>query len=98
MKFNYNQIIKWWDSNNYSKVTIILTGNNKLEVQLEDVIGYYHPLHSRYQVRIIQTDGYVQYWFNISFESVDINSNVVKLEELWDHQNVLANVESSATV
>ena len=57
-----------------SIATVILTGNNTIEVQSGDVVGYYHPPQSRYRVRTIQTDGYIQYHFNGSHESVDLNS------------------------
>ena len=54
--------------------TIILTGNNTIEVQSGDVVGYYHPLQSRYRVRTIQTEGYILYQFSGSHESVDLNN------------------------
>ena len=38
--------------------------NNTIEFQSGDVVGYYHPPQSRYRVRTIKTDGYVQYQFN----------------------------------
>ena len=60
-----DQVIR--DSNNYTGVTINLTGNNRIEVQSGDVVGYYHPRNARYRVRgisIASTDGYVLYRFN----------------------------------
>ena len=69
-----DQVIR--GSKNYREANIILTGNNTIEVQSGDVVGYYHPPQSRYRVRNIQTDGYIQYRFNGSFESVDINNNI----------------------
>ena len=62
-------------SGDYQTANIILTGNNTIEVQSGDVVGYYHPPQSRYRVRILQTAGYIQCRFNGSFESVDINNN-----------------------
>ena len=55
-------------SNKHGEANIILpiTGNNTIEVQSGDVVGYYHPPDARYQVRTIQTDGYIIYRFNIS--------------------------------
>ena len=61
-------------SGDYRTANIILTGNNTIEVQSGDVVGYYHPPQSRYQVRTISTDGYIQYQFNGSHESVDLNN------------------------
>ena len=51
-------------SGDYQTANIILTGNNIIEVQLGDVVGYYHPSDSRYLVRDIQTNGYVLYRFD----------------------------------
>ena len=51
-------------SNNFLEGNIVLTGNNTIEFQSGDVVGYYHPPQSRYQVRNIQTDGYMQYRFD----------------------------------
>ena len=60
-------------SGNRRTVTIILTGNNTIEVQSGDVVGYCHPPESRYRVRNIQNDGYKQYEFDESPESVDLD-------------------------
>ena len=51
-------------SNEFGEANIILTGNNTIEVQSGDVVGYCHPHDARYQVRTLQTDGYVIYRFN----------------------------------
>ena len=51
-------------SGTYQTANIILTGNNRIEVQSGDVVGYYHPSNSRYRVRDISTDGYVLYRFD----------------------------------
>ena len=60
-------------SSNYWEANIILTGNNIIEVQSGDVVGYYHPPDARYRVRTIRTDGYILYQFNGSPDSVDHN-------------------------
>ena len=60
--------------NNVLVATIILTGNNTMEVQSGDVVGYYHPPQSRYRVRTIETEGYILYQFSGSHESVDLNN------------------------
>ena len=49
------------DSNDFGIATINLTGNNTIEVQSGDVVGYYHPPQTRYQVRYLRTDGYILY-------------------------------------
>ena len=64
-----------YEVNYYVQIaTIVLTGNNTIEVQSGDVVGYYHPPRSRYRVTTIQTDGYILYEFNGSHESVDLNN------------------------
>ena len=45
-------------------VNVTLSGDNAIEFQSGDVIGYYHPPDSRYLVVDITTNGYVQYQFN----------------------------------
>ena len=60
--------------NNKSLAHISLTGNDTIEFQSEDVIGYYHPNQSRYRVTDIRTDGYMLYQFNGSpHNSVNIS-------------------------
>ena len=54
---------------------IILTGNNTIEVQSGDVVGYYHPPDALYRVRTIQTDGYILYQFRGSPDSIDLSNN-----------------------
>ena len=51
-------------SGTYRTANIILTGNNTIEFQSGDVVGYYHPLQSRYRVRDTSTAGYVLYRFD----------------------------------
>ena len=51
-------------SSNFLEANIILTGNNTIEFQLGDVIGYHHPNNARCLVRDINTTGYVLYRFN----------------------------------
>ena len=50
-------------SGTYRTANIMLTGNNTIEVQSRDVVGYYHPPDARYRVRTILTDGYILYQF-----------------------------------
>ena len=62
-------------SGHFQTANITLTGNNTIEVQSGDVVGYYHPPDARYQVRTMQTDGYILYRFIGSPESVDLNNS-----------------------
>ena len=50
-------------SGTYRTTNITLTGNNTIEVQSGDVVGYYHPPDSRYRMRTIQTREYILYQF-----------------------------------
>ena len=56
--------------------TIVLTDNDTMEVQSGDVVGYYHPPQSNYQVRALSTEGYRIYQFIGSSESVELNNYV----------------------
>ena len=67
------QIIR--GSNNFFEANIILTGNNIIEFQSGDVVGYYHPPDARYQVVTIQTDGYILYQFSGSPVPTSVNLN-----------------------
>ena len=69
------------DGNN-RLATIILTGNNTIEIQPGDVVGYYHPPKSRYRVRYRNITGYIVYQFNGSN-----NSNSVNLSNAITHSN-----------
>ena len=60
---------------------IILTGNNTIEVQSGDVVGYYHPPDARHRVITIRTRGYILYQLNGSHESVDLNNNIANNDE-----------------
>ena len=68
-------------SNNLLEANIILTGNDTIEFQSGDVVGYYHPSDARYRVRTIQTDGYILYQFNglpptsVNLSDADRNDN-----------------------
>ena len=52
---------------------IILSGNDRMEFQLGDVLGYYHPSDSRYLLRDLETDGYVLYRFDGSHVPSSVN-------------------------
>ena len=60
-------------NDNYRLVTITLTGNNTIEVQPGDVVGYYHPPQSRYRIRTRNIDGYILYQFEGSPNLTSVN-------------------------
>ena len=62
-------------SGNRRTTTIVLTGNNTIEFQSGDVVGYYHPPQSRYQVRDLYTNGYLVYQFNGSPAPTSVSLN-----------------------
>ena len=62
--------------NSFRVANIILTGNNTIEVQSGDVVGYYHPPDAHFRVRTIQTDGYRLYQFSGSPDSVNLSNNI----------------------
>ena len=62
-------------SNNNPIANIILTGNNTIEFQSGDVVGYYQPSDTRYQVAVTSDTDYELNWFNGSpaSHSVDLS-------------------------
>ena len=60
-------------SGDYRTVNIILTGNNTIEFQSGDVVGYYHPPDARYRVTTIRTSGYRLYQFDGSPALTSVN-------------------------
>ena len=56
-------------------MTVIFAGNKIIDVQLGDVVGYYHPQMSHYQIKFKQTVGYLLYEFAefLSVNSVNLN-------------------------
>ena len=65
-----------FEGNNFEVyvANIILTGNNTIEFQSGDVVGYYHPPDARYRVITRLTDGYVLYQFSGSPASVNLSN------------------------
>ena len=63
-------------NDNVQIASIILTGNNTIEVQSGDVVGYYHPPDPRYLVITTQADGYRLYHFSGSHDPIDLYNNV----------------------
>ena len=68
------QIIR--GSNNFREANIILTGNNTIEFQSGDVVGYYHPPDSRYEVFTIRTNRYRLYRFDLDNSPVPTSVNL----------------------
>ena len=63
--------------NNVTRIAIItLTGNDTMEVQSGDVVGYYHPSDARLRVISRRTDRYRVYEFIGSHESINLNNNI----------------------
>lgn len=68
---------------NNQLATIILTGNNTIEVQSGDVLGCDQPPDSRYRLRTNETNGHILYRFNRLPNSNLLNlSNAVRVETL----------------
>ena len=55
------------------EATITLIGEHRTEFQSGDVIGYYHPRQSRYQVKDIFNTGYMLYRFDGSLASNSVD-------------------------
>ena len=68
-------------SGDFQTANIILTGNNTIEFQSGDVVGYYHPPDARYQVVTIRTDGYILYRFDGSPAPTSVNLNSADHDE-----------------
>ena len=60
-------------SGNFLETNIILTGDDRIEFQSGDVVGYYHPNDVRYSVRGIRTRGYVLYQFDNSSPATSVD-------------------------
>ena len=74
------------DKGTYRTATIILTGNNTIEVQPGDVVGYYHPSDTRYRVRTLQTDGYRLYQFS---GSLGLSVNLSNADQMNNNRQPL---------
>ena len=58
----------------FRTATVNLIGNNMIEVQSGDVVGYYHPSDPRFRVLSRETVGYRVYEFSELQESVDLSN------------------------
>ena len=76
-------------SNFRASINITLTGDERIEFQSGDVIGYYHPSDSRYEVRTVRTDGYIQYELNGSSTLTSVNLNTVSSDDVTNQRQPL---------
>ena len=63
-------------SGDFLTINIILTGDNTIEFQSGDVVGYYHPSDVRYQVVTLRTNGYRVYVFDLDNSPVPTSVNL----------------------
>ena len=70
-------------------INITLTGDDRIEFQSGDVIGYYHPSDILYDVRTIKTDGYVQYEFDGSPTLTSVDLSTVVDDHITDQRQPL---------
>jgi len=70
-------------------INITLTGDERIEFQSGDVIGYYHPSDARYRVRTITTEGYVQYEFDGSPTPTSVDLSTVGSNRITDQRQPL---------
>ena len=75
-------------SGGFRIANIMLTGNDTIEVQSGDVVGYYHPSDSRYLVRDILTDGYELYRFDGS-PAADNTENLSQRDNMFNYRRPL---------
>ena len=65
----------------YYLANVSFTNNDRIEFQSDDVIGYYIPDGSRYNVWNIETEGYTSYIDEDDRESFSINSETDSTED-----------------
>ena len=71
-------------TNGYYNVNISLNGNEQIEFQSGDVIGYYQPTNPLRRVYNIQTSGYTSYSNSANSPATTINiSDVNNIENGW---------------
>ena len=74
---------------NYWEVNITLTGNNTIEVQSGDVVGYYHPPGAHYLVMDIPTNGYWLYQFSRSAAAASNSINISERDVIFNYRQPL---------
>ena len=77
------------NSNDYCNVNIVLTGNDRIEFQSGDVVGYYHPEQTIYQVRTIRTNGYELYRIDGSLAPPSVDLSTVANDRINDQRQPL---------
>jgi len=65
------------NSNDYCNVNIALNGNERIEFQSGDIVGYYHPVQTIYRVRTIRTNDYILYEFDTSNAPTSVDLSTV---------------------
>jgi len=68
-----SQVTRESNNSDTGKANILLTGNDRLEFQSGDVVGYFHPTTARYQVKSILTNRYAEYLFIGSTAPASVN-------------------------
>ena len=85
---------------------IILTGDNTIEVQAGDVVGYYRQGGARYRLSTIQTDEYILYEFggdsntptSVNLNNADRNINEQPLIEFTIGKFVFSHCSKDSVV
>ena len=77
------------NSDRYCNVSIDLTDNDRIEFQSGDVVGYYHPSDALYQVRTIQTTGYILYRIDGSPAPTSVDLSTVNDNRIDDRRQPL---------
>ena len=71
------------NSDDYCIANIVLTGNDRIEFQSGDVVGWYTTPNARYGMMTILTDGYVVY-FDLSYTLVPPTSANISENSIGD--------------
>ena len=77
------------NSTDNCNANIVLTGNDTIEFQSGDVVGYYHPQQTDYQVTTIRTNEYVQYRFDGSPAPTSVDLTTVANNRMSDQRQPL---------
>jgi len=77
------------NSDRYCNVNIVLTGNDRIDFQSGDVVGYYHPEQTIYQVTTIRTNGYALYRIDGSPAPPTVNLSIVANNRIDDQRQPL---------
>ena len=70
-------------------VNIVLSGSNRIEFLSGDVVGYYHPQQTIYQVRTIRTNGYERYRIDGSSAPTSVDLSTVNNNRINNNRQPL---------